>query len=408
MKGQVMQEIPINKIKTNSGQIPDVPANPRTITKDKFELLKKSITEDPEFLKLNPILLYDMADGTYVALGGNQRVRACKSLGMKTIHATIVANGTDPQLVKSRIIKHNAGYGDDDWDALGNEWSDEPLTDWGLDLPEDWLEQEPEIEEDEAPEVSDEPPVSKLGEVYQLGRHRVMCADSTVKENVEKLMNGEKADMVFTDPPYGVSFQSNMRTKSEKFDVLQNDDIFITEWIDPVMEVSTGFVFIWTSWKVLKEWIEITEPIGELSNLIIWDKGGGFIGDLRRTFGSDYEIALVFHRGAELTGKRLGSVWSVGKDGSATYTHPTQKPVELAVTAFNSTTKKGDRILDVFLGSGSTLIACEQTDRTCYGMELDPRYIDVIIRRFVKFTNGDQKVIRLSDGKDVTQDYTVI
>ena len=166
----------------------------------------------------------------------------------------------------------------------------------------------------------------------------------------------------------------------------KNDNVFITEWINNLPLFSNGFVFIWTSWKVLYQWIEFCEPIGDLSNLIIWNKGGGGIGDLKKTFSTDFEVALVYHREAEIKGKRIGSVWSAGKDSASSYLHPTQKPVELAVMAIENIIEKNKIVLDLFLGSGSTLIAAEKLNRKCYGMELDEKYCDVIIERWEQFT----------------------
>jgi DNA modification methylase len=239
-------------------------------------------------------------------------------------------------------------------------------------------------DEDDVPEVP-EVPIAELGDVWVLGNHRLMCGDSTSREAVEKLMDGKKADMVFTDPPYGVEFQSNMRTKSAKFDVLKNDDTFLD--IAPIIEAcSTGWVFVWTSWKVLTKWIDQFQSMGYPTNIVVWHKPGGGIGDLKHTFSSDYEVGLVWHRGAELCGKRIGSVWTVNKDGVSTYVHPTQKPVALAVEALDKTTRVSASVLDLFGGSGSTLIACEKTNRHCRMMELDTKYCDVIINRWQAFT----------------------
>ena len=214
-----------------------------------------------------------------------------------------------------------------------------------------------------------------------------MCGDSTDKADVDRLMDGNKADMVFTDPPYGIDYQSNMR--KQKFNTIENDDRFITKWIKFLPEISNGWVFIWTTWKVLKEWITISESIGECTNMVIWDKGGGGIGDLKKTFSTDYEIAIVFNRGAEITGKRLGSVWEINKDNPTKYKHPTQKPVDLCAMALTNCTTDYSVILDLFLGSGSTLIACEKTNRQCYGMEIDPHYCSVIIQRYKDFCGKD-------------------
>jgi DNA modification methylase len=126
--------------------------------------------------------------------------------------------------------------------------------------------------------------------------------------------------------------------------------------------------------------------LGKPSNLIVWDKGGGGIGDLSKTFSTDHEMALVFHRGSKITGKRLGSVWSIGKDASSKYLHPTQKPVGLAEMAIVNVTNEKQIVLDFFLGSGSTLIACEKNKRILFGLELSEAYCDVIINRWQNYT----------------------
>ena len=369
------QQVKISKVKGN-------PDNPRIIKNDKFKKLVKSIQEFPEMLKLRPIVV----DEDMMVLGGNMRLKASKDAGLKEVWIE-VAEGLTEEQKKEFIVKDNVGFGEWEWDMLANEWDSVQLAEWGLDVWEnedDKIAEAGLIEDDEIPEVKESK--VKRGDIWQLGEHRIMCGDSTSSDDVAKLMNGEKADMVFTDPPYGVSYQSNMRTKTDKFDVLENDDNFITEWINNLPLYSNGFVFVWTSWKVLKQWIEFCEGIGDLSNIIVWDKGGGGIGDLKKTFSTDYEVALVYHRGAEIIGKRLGSVWSVGKDSASCYLHPTQKPVDLAVMAIENILQRNKIVLDLFLGSGSTLIAAEKLNRKCYGMELDEKYCDVIIERWEQFT----------------------
>lgn len=182
-----------------------------------------------------------------------------------------------------------------------------------------------------------------------------------------------------------------MRTKSKKFDVLENDDK-ILDFIPALKDELQGFAFICTSWKVLDKWLSLFQKHFDLSNMIIWDKGGGGIGDLKHTFSTDYEIILCSNNGNEITGKRIGSVWKVNKDNAFDYVHTTQKPVGLSSIAIENTTKKNANVLDVFCGSGSTLIACEQLDRNCYAMELDPHYCDVIIKRWEDFA-GEKAVL---------------
>jgi DNA modification methylase len=365
-----MQVISVADIKPN-------PSNPRLIKDDKFHKLVQSLKDFPEMAKIRPIVVnQDM-----VILGGNMRFKAMKEAKWKEIPVEVV--DWDEAKQREFIIKDNVGFGEWDWDDLANNWDAEELDAWGLDVPVGFTE-EPEAEEDDYVMPDEIQTDIVLGDLFEIGEHRLLCGDSTDSDALAKLMDGQKADMVFTDPPYGVSYQSNMRTKSEKFDVLKNDNVFITEWINNLPLFSNGFVFVWTSWKVLKQWIEFCEPIGELSNLIVWDKGGGGIGDLKKTFSTDFEVALVYHRGAEIKGKRLGSVWSVGKDGSTKYLHPTQKPIELPAMAIENITNQNELILDLFLGSGSTMVAAHQLKRKCYGMELEPKYCQVIVDRMLK------------------------
>lgn len=367
--------------------------NPRFINDAKFKKLVKSIKAFPQMLEKRPIVV----DENMVVLGGNMRLQACKSAGLFEVWVD-KAIGWSEEQKREFIIKDNVGFGSWDWDILANDWDLESLTDWGMDLPDDLFADEIlEAEEDDYEEPDDMQIDVVLGDLIEIGKHRLLCGDSTDSDQVAKLMNGEIADMVFTDPPYGVSYQSNMREKSKKFDVLKNDNEFITEWINHIPIFSKGFVFVWTSWKVVNEWINYCQSIGDLTNMIIWNKGGGGIGDLKKTFISDYEIALVYNRGSEIKGKRLGSVWDVSKDNVNSYLHPTQKPIELAAMAIENTSLQNNIILDLFLGSGSTMLASEQLKRKCYGMELDPKYCQVIINRMKK--NNPEIRIKIN-GKD--------
>ena len=380
-------KVDINKVFSNTN-------NPRIIKDYKFKQLVKSIKDFPEMLEKRPIVV----DEDMIVLGGNMRLKACKEAGLKEVHIDIAKDWSDVQK-EQFIIKDNVGFGEWDWDLLANEWDSQQLEDWGLEgFP--FEEEVLEAEEDNYEAPTDIQTKIQLGDLITIGEHRLLCGDSTDSDQVAKLMNGEKADMVFTDPPYGVSYQSNMRTKTKKFDVLQNDDVFITEWINNLPLFSNGFVFVWTSWKVLKEWIEFCKPIGDLSNMIIWNKGGGGIGDLQKTFSTDFEVALCYNRGAKIMGKRLGSVWSVGKDSTTKYLHPTQKPVELAAMAIKNILTINLICLDLFIGSGSTMVAAHQLKRKCYGMELDPKYCQVIMDRMLKL---DSSLIVEVNGKKYEQ-----
>jgi DNA modification methylase len=364
--------------------------NSRTHSPQQVDKIAASIRE---FGFLNPIIV----DGENGIIAGHGRVMAAQKLGLADLPVIEASHLTEAQrrayVIADNRLALDAGWDNDllkielqDLDAQGFDLS---LTGFETGEIANFLAEETEglTDEDAVPEVP-AVPVTVEGDVWVLGRHRLMCGDSTSIDAVDKLMAGRKADMVFTDPPYGVEFQSNMRTKSAKFDVLKNDDTFLD--IAPIIEAcSNGWVFVWTSWKVQTKWIDQFQSMGYPTNIVVWHKPGGGIGDLKRTFSSDYEIALVWHRGAELCGKRIGSVWTVNKDGASTYVHPTQKPVALAVEALDKTTRASASVLDIFGGSGSTLIACEKTARDCRMMELDPKYCDVIVKRWQDFTGQE-------------------
>jgi len=363
--------------------------NTRTHSDEQVNQIVSSIKE---FGFTNPVLV----DQDNMIIAGHGRVMAANKLKLDKVPTICLKHLTEAQkkayIIADNRLALNAGW---DEDMLKVEL--EELNDLEFDISllgfedneiESLLSEPTEglTDEDAVPDLPEEP-TTKLGDLWILGEHRLLCGDSTSIDAVDKLMDGNKADMVFTDPPYGVSYQSNRRTKSEKLDVLTNDDRLLD--ITPIIEVfSTGWVFIWTTWKVIDKWIDNTSAFGYPNNVVIWSKGGGGIGDLKKTFSTDYEMALVWNRGNQLCGKRIGSVWKVDKDKAIDYKHPTQKPVALAVEAFDKTTKHGQSILDLFLGSGSTLIAAEKTNRKCYGMELDPKYCDVIIQRWEEFTGN--------------------
>lgn len=373
--------------------------NSRTHSDEQVMQVASSIKE---FGFTNPILIDEQGG----IIAGHGRVMAANKLGITDVPCIELSGLTDSQkkayVIADNQLALNSGW---DIDKLKIEIEGLQDADFNIDLlgfEDDFLGDllAPDLEEgltdeDAVPDAPDNP-LSVLGDIWQLGNHRLMCGDSTSIDSVNTLIEGKKADMVHTDPPYGVEYQSNMRTKSEKFAVLKNDDEFLD--IAPVIDsCSKGWVFVWTSWKVLTKWLDQFESFGYPTNQVIWYKPGGGIGDLKKTFLSDYETALVWHRGAELTGKRIGSVWKVSKDGASEYVHPTQKPVALAEEALDKTTKAGYTVLDLFGGSGSTLIACEKTGRNARLMELDPKYCDVIINRWQEFTG--RQAIHVESGK---------
>ena len=380
----IIQEIEIEKL------IP-YHNNPR-----KDQAVDKVASSINEYGFQQPIVV----DKNMVLIVGHTRLMGAKKLGLKKVPVTI-ANLSESKAKAYRIADNRLNEDSAwDFDLLDIEIKNLLDDDYNIDLLgfdsselDKFLKNDEQYltDEDEVPEPPKEPK-SKIGDVYELGQHRLMCGDSIKFENLDILMNKKNANMVFTDPPYGVNYQSNMREKSKKFDIINNDDKLLD--VCPTIEkYAKGWVFLWSSWKVIDKWIKNTEKLGFPTNIIIWNKGGGGIGDLKKTFSTDYEICLVFNRGYELIGKRIGSVWTLKKDKATEYKHPTQKPVELAEEAILKTTKQNKIVLDIFGGSGSTLIACEKTKRKCYMMELDPKYVDVIIQRWENFTGKKAKKI---------------
>ena len=353
------------------------PNNPRIIKDDKFKKLVQSIKDFPEMLELRPIVVNN--DG--VVLGGNMRLKACKEAGLKEVPVIKASELTEEQQ-KEFIIKDNVGFGEWDWEDLANNWDAEELTDWGLDLPIS-MEVELEAEEDDfdVPEDGIETDIV-LGDLFEIGEHRLLCGDSTDSDAVARLMDGEKADMVFTDPPYGINYKSNKR--KEEFEYIKNDDIIDCSFL-PIIPINNNCaLYIWTRWDVYPKWVELVEQSYKVTSCIVWAKQAGGLGDLE-SFWNQHEFAIYAVNGkVKLRGKRQGNLWETEDHRSKEYIHPTQKPVELPARAIEATSDIGNVIVDVFLGSGSTMVASHQLKRKCYGMELDPKYCQGIIDRMIK------------------------
>lgn len=367
--------IATNKLKTS-------PNNPRAIRENKMEKLMLSIAEDPELMEARPLIVNDRME----VLAGNQRLRACIALGWAEVPCIVV--DWDEAKQKRAMIKDNVSAGEWDWDLLANEWDAEELNDWGLEVP---LEEEPVeglTDADDVPEVPEEP-TTKPGDLWILGEHRLLCGDSTKAEDVERLMDGKKADMVFTDPPYAIYGSSTG----------VGDDIADTKMIEPFfrqifhsMATSlSGHFYVCCDWRTYPILNDLLHGAGfAVKNMVVWDKVRMGMGMFYR---NTHELIIcgyprfnkVKMRGKKTFGKVSDSnVWSIDRETKKE--HGAQKPVELANRAIKNSSLEGELVLDLFGGSGSTMLAAEGMNRTCYMMEMEPKYCDVIVKRWEDFT----------------------
>jgi hypothetical protein len=339
------------------------PSNPRHIKDHKFTQLVKSIRHFPEMLQLRPIVV----DADNIVLGGNMRLKACIEAGLKEVPIIVASELTDEQQ-KEFIIKDNVGFGEWDWEQLANEWEIEQLSDWGLDLPIEMEDTEIEAVEDnyQAPDTIETDIV--IGDLFEIGEHRLLCGDSTDSDAVAKLMNEQEVNLL-TDPPYGINAnKQTLGTGKKKFHRGGNWDIEVPD-----------FYYV----------LELVNAA------IIW--GGNYFAD-KLPINNDW---LCWHKKNDgLSFSEFELAWTnLGKNcrmlshhwGGEIKEHPTMKPLKLMEWCINYLDDKP--ILDIFCGSGSTMVAAHQLKRKCYGMELDPKYCQVIIDRMIKL-DPDLKITR--------------
>lgn len=348
-------------------------------------------------------------DKNNVIVAGHTRYKASKKLKLNEIPCIIADDLSEEQINAFRLADNKVSeFAEWDFELLNGELSniiDLNMLDFGFDTELIDMD-EPEIVEDEPPEIPKES-TSKLGDIYQLGEHRLMCGDSTNTNDVDILMNGVQADMVFTDPPYGVSAVGGRKETQQKLnmkeiinDDLRNDDLtrFLSTFISNMRYKDNASIYICYPWSSQKEFTEaINNNDLKIYNCIIWNK---------KTFGLNggkgyrpqYEmIYFCCKNNFEWYGdKAQSNIWEINREikRAEQGNHPTPKPIELIVKALINSSKENDIVLDVFGGSGSTLIACEQLNRKCYMMELDPLYVDVIIQRWENLTG--KKAVRLN------------
>lgn len=364
-----MMKVSIKDIKPN-------PNNPRLVKDDKFKKLVQSIKDFPQMLEIRPIVV----NKDMIVLGGNMRLKACKEARLTEIPIIKAEDLTEEQQ-REFIIKDNVGYGEWDWELIANEWDTQKLNEWGLDIP-DFKAEEIEAVEDDY-EIPDELKTDiVLGDLFEIGEHRLLCGDSTDSDQVAKLMNGQKADMVFTDPPYGNGTSGKYGRGQLGVRTILNDETFecVNDFFN--LRICDTYVFF-LQWRTFKEAIQTLEKNElELKTIAVWDKKNA---GLNGAGGMAEQWEAIIVAGNIKYSRFGGNVFSISREQKKRIDspHPHQKPIELLSNLLEYF-KEYNLLLDPFLGSGSTMVAAHQLKRKCYGMELDPKYCQVILDRMIK------------------------
>jgi DNA modification methylase len=387
-------------MKLETLRIADLTPDPNNARQHDDKNLKAIMGSLKEFGQRKPIVITEAG----VIVAGNGTVEAAKRLGWLDIEVVRVPSDWTDAQVKAFAIADNRTA------ELAN-WNQEVLTSQLLELEaEGWELAEFGFEPLEMPvnpndiiedEIPDSAPIrTALGDVWQLGDHRLMCGDSVDDAAVDKLLDGNTVDLVFTDPPYGVAYTGGLQFKSDgevvknNREMIENDDIDIYEDVmRQLARVAQGPTYIWFAGTKAASLYQAAEKYGDIHALIIWVKNGGY-GALNANYKQKHEPCLYWKpKGKTLnfTGATTETtIWNIDKDGKNKL-HPTQKPISLAAKAIGN--HKCVTVLDLFGGSGSTLIAAEEMKKKAFVMELDPKYCDVIIERWERLTGQKAELL---------------
>ena len=369
--------VKISEIKSN-------PNNPRIIKDDKFKKLVESIKDFPEMANVRPIVV----NTDMIVLGGNMRLKAMKEVGWKEAPIQIV--DWDEQKQKEFIVKDNVGFGEWDWDDLANNWNVEELTEWGLDIPnfelgkieagDDGFDMPEEVKTDIV-----------LGDFFLIGPHKLLCGSSTEIDNWAKVMEDKLADLVVTDPPYNVAYVGKTKDALTIENDKMNDEQFYKFLLDfySALAAYTRGGGGWYFWHADSEGANFRRAMNEagimVKQCLIWVKNSMVMG--RQDYQWKHEPCLYgWKEGAAhswYSDRKQTTILEFNRP-SRNAEHPTMKPIELISYQINNSSKQGDIVADAFLGSGTTMVASHQTNRICYGMELDPKYCQVIVDRMKK------------------------
>ena len=419
----VKERINLSCLELNEGQIVGIPKNPRYLKGEEHDKLKKSLKDSPELLQYKPLMVYAIKDGKFVVICGNMRLRICQELhnegveGFDALPCFILNKDVPIAKIKEYAIKDNVQAGNWDWDELANgDWEVDDLQDWGVDcsfLTESEAEEETsdrkDTEDDEYSEEEHEIEAKcQLGDIWQLGRHRLMCGDSTDATQVAKLLGGKTIQMYLTDPPYNVAYgYDGAATEGHRKDglVVLNDKMdndkfeeFLTNAFNAAnsnMEKGASFYIFHSDWysywfrKALINTVDL-----ELRENLIWVKNSMVLG--RQDYQWRHEPCLYgWKKGAShnwFSDRKQTTVLEFDRP-TKSIEHPTMKPIPLFAYLIQNSSQENWNVYDSFGGSGTTIMACEQLGRNGFSMELDPHYCDVIINRWETYTGKKAKKI---------------
>jgi DNA modification methylase len=400
--------VSISKVKPNQD-------NPRIIKDYKFKKLVQSIKDFPQMLELRPIVVNE----DNIVLGGNMRLKACQEAGLKEVHI-IQAKDLTPEQQREFIIKDNVGFGEWDWDVLANEWDTEALEEWGLDGFPFEEEEVLEATEDDYTEPDKMQVDVVLGDLIEIGEHRLLCGDSTDSDQVEKLMNGQKADIAFTSPPYNAGksemLSGNTHTTDNKYNEY-NDNQKQSDYLDLLIGFTNNALInaeylICNIQSLAGNKVSLIDYLYQYKNnfidVAIWDKGYGAPAMAENVMTSAWEY-LFFISAKENASRAIpngnfrGTVPNIyrgkpNRNNEFSSVHAATFPIDLPEWSLQFT-NQGDIVLDQFIGTGTTMVAAHQLNRKCYGMELDPKYCQVIIDRMHKL---DPSLIIKINGQEYT------
>lgn len=369
------------------------------------EAVKYVMESIKEFGFKVPIII----DKNNVIVCGHTRYKASKKLKLDTVPCIIADDLTEEQIKAFRLADNKVSEKAEwNFDLLDDELKgifDFDMTDFGFDFENDDEKPAQEVVEDEVPDVPEEPK-AKYGDIYQLGNHRLMCGDSTSIKDINVLLNGNKIDMIYTDPPYGMSLDTDFSSMKSSLDFAKEKnftggkkyeqgivDDFNPKMIETIMSLNIKETFLWGA-----DYFAELLPNKNDGSWIVWDKRANGNNNIEEDYSSDKMYGSCFelcwsknkHK-RDIARVKWAGVFGTEQEFDHKRYHPTQKPIKLSQWFLERYSKENDSVLDLFGGAGSTLIGCEQLNRKCYMIELDPHYVDVIIARWEKFTGKKAK-----------------